>query len=172
MDKPQHSSALQLAARFEEIVLCLLLTTMIVLACLQIVLRSVFSSGLIWADPMLRYLVLWSGLLGASMATSKGKHIALDLAGYLIPERLRPLVQFLCYLFSAITSGFLTWAALLFIQSEMEFGSPGILGIPTWGWNLIFPLAFSVITTRYIILLITAAVQLLGKKSDKEIKQS
>lgn len=164
---PGNSSPLQWAARFEEIILCLFLTTMIALACLQIVLRSVFASGLIWADPLLRYLVLWSGLLGASMATSRGSHIALDLAGYLIPKRFLPFVQSICYLFSAVTSGFLTWAALLFIQSEMAYGGPGIFDIPTWGWNLIFPLAFGLITFRYLILLITAVAQLLGIKSER-----
>jgi TRAP-type C4-dicarboxylate transport system permease small subunit len=133
---------------------------MIILACLQIVLRGVFSSGLLWADPLLRYLVLWSGLLGAAMATSRGSHIALDLAGYLLPKRFLAVVQLLCHLFSAITAGFLTWASVLFIRSEAEFGSPGLFDLPTWGWNMIFPLAFSLITLRYLILSISFGIGL------------
>lgn len=160
MAEQKYASIAQAAARFEEVVLGLLLSSMILLACLQIVLRTFFAGGLLWADPLLRYLVLWSGLLGASMATSRGSHIALDLAGYLIPKWLQPLIQLVCYLFSAITSGFLTWASVLFIRSEMEFGNPGLLAIPSWGWNLIFPLAFLLITLRYLVLLITTAIQL------------
>jgi TRAP-type C4-dicarboxylate transport system permease small subunit len=155
-------------ARFEEGVLCLLLTTMIVLACLQILLRSVFSSGLLWADPLIRYMVLWSGLLGASMATSRGQHIALDLAGYLIPERFQPLVQLICYVFSAITSGFLVWASVLFIRSEIEYGSPGLFALPTWSWNSIFPLSFSLITLRYVILAVTQVIAILKHQTPAE----
>ena len=79
-------------ARLEEIFLCLLLTAMIGLACLQILLRASFNSGLMWADPMLRYLVLWVGLFGAAAATKHGKHIAIDVASFLLPKRILPWV--------------------------------------------------------------------------------
>ncbi|SHO43237.1 TRAP transporter small permease [Desulfopila aestuarii] len=172
MTKPKRSSLAQKGARFEELVLCLLLGFMIVLACVQIALRTFFGGGLLWADPLLRYLVLWSGLLGASMATSRGEHIALDLAGYLLPEKLQPLVQLACHLFALITSGFLTWASILFIQSEIEYGSPGLLDIPTWGWNMIFPLAFLLITLRYLALVFTTTTTILqGHKSTTGVRQ-
>lgn len=164
MAERKYTAIVQAAARFEEIVLGLLLSSMILLACLQILLRSAFASGLLWADPLLRYLVLWSGLLGASMATSRGTHIAIDLAGFLIPKWLQPLIQLLCHLFAAVTSGFLSWASVLFLQSEIEFGSPGPLDIPSWGWNLIFPLTFILITLRYLVLFFTTAVRLLRRQ--------
>lgn len=159
MTEARTLSLLRFGARFEEGVLCLLLAAMILLACLQIALRTFFAGGLLWADPLLRYLVLWSGLLGAAMATSRGEHIALDLAGYLLPEKLQPLVQLCCNTFSLVTSGFLTWASILFLLSEIEYGGPGPLDIPTWSWNLIFPLAFGLITLRYLWLLITSVRQ-------------
>lgn len=160
------SSLLHGAARLEEILLCLLLTAMIVLTCVQIALRIFFASGLLWADPLLRYLVLWSGLLGASMATSRNEHIALDLAGYLLPKQLLPLVQLVCHLFSFITSCFLTYAAILFLQSEIQFGSPGLLAIPSWGWNVIFPLAFGLIALRYLALVATAGLAIIRRSPE------
>ena len=45
----------------EETFLCLLLFSMILLACVQIFLRFFFSGGFAWADPLLRYMVLWAG---------------------------------------------------------------------------------------------------------------
>lgn len=150
---PRQSQLLKFAQRAEELLLCLLLSSMIVLACLQILLRSVFSSGLVWADPLLRYLVLWCGLLGAALATSRGEHIAIDLAEHIVPAKLQPLVTVLCNLFAAVTSGFLTWAAILFIRSEMEYGTPALFGLPSWFLNIIFPLAFGLICFRYTLLL-------------------
>lgn len=158
---------LQRLARFEEIVLCLLLAAMILLSCLQIGLRTFFASGLLWADPLLRYLVLWSGLLGAAMATSRNEHISLDLAGYLIPERLQPLIGLACNLFSLATAGCLTWAAILFLQSEIEYGGPGLLDVPSWGWNMIFPLAFGLITLRYLGLSCSSIAASIGNHQPK-----
>ncbi len=158
---PERAGPLALvAARFEEGVLCLLLVAMIGLACLQIVLRSFFESGLLWIDPLLRYMVLWCGLLGAAMATSRGSHIAIDLAEYLVPPRLLPLVQLACQLFSCVTAGFLTWASILFIKSEIAYGGPGLFNLPRWIWGLVFPLAFSLIALRYLRLAASSALQL------------
>jgi TRAP-type C4-dicarboxylate transport system permease small subunit len=44
----------------EEAFLCLLLVAMILLACVQIFLRTFYSSGILWADPLLRYMATWS----------------------------------------------------------------------------------------------------------------
>lgn len=165
MTERQGISFMRAVARFEEMVLCLLLGAMILLACVQIGLRVFFSTGFLWADPLLRYMVLWSGLLGAVMASGRGEHIALDLAGYLIPERFQPLVQLCCHLFSFVTACALTYAALLFLQSEIEYGSPGLLDIPSWGWNLIFVPAFGLIALRYLLLTTGSLRMLVGRRA-------
>lgn len=142
-------------ARVEEWFLCFLLSTMVILACMQILLRDIFSSGLIWADPLLRYLVLWSGLIGAAIATRQGKHIAIDVASHLIPEKYFSWLVALIDLFSAFVCAALTYASVLFILSEKDFGGTRlILGIPSWVLNLIFPLAFALIAVRFILVLI------------------
>lgn len=141
--------------RFEKqlinALLCLLLAVMIVLACMQIVLRTFFSGGLLWADPLLRYLVLWCGLLGAVVATRENKHIAIDAAGYLVPEPVQPWIRLIIDLFSSLVAAALTWASVLFIRNEWEFGSSPLLSVPSWIWNLIFPMAFGLITFHFLL---------------------
>lgn len=132
------------------VLLCLLLGAMITLSCLQIALRTFFDSGLLWVDPLLRYLVLWSGLLGAVLATSRGSHIAIDLAEYLISDKLKPLVQLICSIFSTLTAGALTWASILFIRDEFQFGGESLFSIPSWCWNFIFPCTFALIAVSYL----------------------
>jgi TRAP-type C4-dicarboxylate transport system permease small subunit len=138
----------------EEKLLCLLLAAMIILACLQIFLRTAYSGGLLWIDPLLRYLVLWCGLLGAVTATSQGKHIALDILGKRIPPALDPWLVLLTQLFSTLAAAGLTWAGWLFLAGEIEAGGDGPLAIPLWFWNGIFPLAFSLITLKSSLLFI------------------
>ncbi|MGB3210629.1 MAG: TRAP transporter small permease [Desulforhopalus sp.] len=149
----QTHPLLRLLDKGEKGILCLLLGTMIVLACVQIVLRTFFASGLFWADPLLRYLVLWCGLLGAVSATSQGKHIALDITGNHLPKWIEPWITLITYLFCTLAAGGLTWAGWRFLQSEIEFGGPGPLSLPLWFWNSIFPVAFGLITLKYLLLL-------------------
>ena len=145
---------LRMLAQGERAILCLLLASMILLACLQIILRTFFASGLIWADPLLRYLVLWCGLLGAVSATSQGKHIALDITGNHLPKSIEPWITFITHLFCILASGGLTWAGWRFLRGEIEFGGAGLLSLPLWFWNSIFPIAFGLITLKYILLLV------------------
>lgn len=157
------NSLFSILARIEESVLGLFLVIMILLACVQILLRIMFSSGLPWADPVLRYLVLWSGLLGAAMATSQGKHIALDMISFLVPESLQAWLRIITNLFSAIVAALLTWAASLFIRNEMEFGNTQLLLAPSWVWNLIFPMAFALITVRFFMAAWKTAILVMKK---------
>lgn len=159
----QSHPVLRLLEKGEEVLLCLLLAAMITVACLQILLRTFFSSGLMWADPLLRYLVLWCGLLGAVLATSKGKHISLDLINNKLSPTIRSWVSVTTYLFCIIVSLGLTWAGWIFLQNEIEFSSPGPLSLPNWLWNTIFPVAFGLITIKYTILFWMQAKAVLSK---------
>jgi TRAP-type C4-dicarboxylate transport system permease small subunit len=53
--------------------LVLLLLAMISLAFAQIVLRNGFDGGIIWADSLLRIMVLWIALIGAVVASQGSK---------------------------------------------------------------------------------------------------
>lgn len=151
--------------RLEETFLCLLLVSMILLACLQIALRDIFSGGLLWADPLLRYLVLWSGMFGAAVATRTGKHIALDVISYLVPAGMKTWLQLLIHLFSTLVAAALTWAAVIFVRNEAAFGGTSLLSIPSWAWNLVFPLAFALTTIRFFAAGVADCMAIAGKSS-------
>ena len=70
--------------RIEDGLILLLLLGMIVLACLQIFMRTAFNTGWRWADAMLRVLLLWTALLGAMVATRHDKHISIDVVSKLL----------------------------------------------------------------------------------------
>lgn len=150
--------------RLEEGFLCLLLLTMICVAVVQIILRSFFSGGFLWADPFLRYLVLWSGMFGAALATREGKHIALDLVTYLVPAKLHPWLKCFLDFFSFLVALGLTYAAVIFVQNEATFGGQVLLSVPSWCWNLVFPLAFGLISFRFFTSGARGILVLLGKK--------
>ena len=150
----QTQPLLRLADKAEKLVLCLLLTAMIVLACLQIMLRTFWGGGLLWADPLIRYLVLWCGLIGAVAATGQGRHIALDLIGKALSPKLDAWLHLLTLLFSTLAASGLTWAGWRFLAGEIQFGGAGLLSLPLWFWNSIFLISFGLIALKYLLLLV------------------
>jgi len=136
----------------EDTFLCLLLFSMILLACVQIFLRVFYSSGILWADPLLRYMVIWVGLFGASVATKRSKHISIDIISHLMPDKFLPWLHGLINFFSAGVCIVLTYAAVIFVRDEAFYGGRGILDIPSWGLNLAYPIAFGFIAARFLIL--------------------
>ena len=168
----QTHPLLRLLDKGESFILCLLLTTMIFLACVQIILRTFFASGLLWADPLLRYLVLWCGLIGAVAATGQGKHIALDITGNSLPKKLEPWITLISHLFCTLAAGGLTWAGWRFLLSEIEFGGMGPLSLPLWFWNGVFPGAFGLIALKYLLLLLLQGKMLLSPNLQADKKRS
>ena len=57
--------------KLEDFLLPALFILTLFLAVLQIIMRNMFSSGIVWADPLLKIMVLWLGMLGALYATRK-----------------------------------------------------------------------------------------------------
>lgn len=138
--------------RLEEAVLLLLVAAMILLACLQIALRDVWGGGLSWADPLLRVMVLWAGLLGAVVATKMDKHISIDLASHFLPKEISRWLRVARYLFAAGVCVVLTWVAADFVRQEaLQGNGQEMAGLASWQLNLVFPIAFAGISLRFLI---------------------
>lgn len=137
--------------RIEEVLLVIFLSTMMLLAFLQIFLRNVFTTGLTWGDMLLRNLVLWIGFIGATLATREGKHINIDIISRSLPPLGRAFMEFVIHLFSFFICGLLTYASLKFIKNEAQMGVATLLGIPTWILEIILPLAFSLMAFRFAL---------------------
>jgi TRAP-type C4-dicarboxylate transport system permease small subunit len=136
--------------RLEEAVLALLLGALIVLSSLQILLRGVFDSGIAWADPMLRVLVLWVGLLGAVTASREGRQITVDVIARFLSGRPRAAVGSVTNLFTVGVAGVLAYHGARFVASEHEFASVAFSGIPAWALESVIPFAFGAIALRYL----------------------
>lgn len=116
--------------RFEEWIvktekglIVLFVALMISLSFLQVLLRVFFHSGIVWLDPMLRHMVLWSGLLGTSLASRYSRQFALEALVKFAPEKIHRPLAILAGTFTIAVSGLLFWAAYKFIGDEIEYGS-------------------------------------------------
>ena len=135
--------------RVEKFFVAVMLSVMILLAFLQIVLRNAFSSGIDWGDPLVRYLVLWVGFIGASIATKDGKHITIEVFSRWFSGRSNRYLKATSQLVSAFICGLLTFAGWTFVQNEAQMGGTTFLNIPVWIPQTIIPVTFALMTLRF-----------------------
>ncbi len=151
---PRSSSFRILGAvyeRLEEILLVSLVILMVFLGFLQILFRNLISIGMIWVDPLLRHLVLWIALLGASIATRENRHISIDiLSGYLSPA-WRRRVQGGLQLFSALICLLLVHPAIRFLENDYQAGKVLAIGVPMWVAQLVMPVMMFVLGMRFLL---------------------
>ncbi len=135
--------------RVEKFLVAAMLSVMILLAFLQIILRNVFSTGISWGDPLVRYLVLWVGLIGASLASKEGKHITIEVFSRWFSGHGSRYLKAISCLVSAFICGLLTFAGWTFVQNEAQMGGTTFLEIPLWIPQVIFPVTFALMTLRF-----------------------
>jgi len=137
--------------RVETVLLVVFLGVMVVLAFAQVLMRNVAGTGLLWADPLVRHLVLWAGFMGAALATSEERHISIDAINKFLPSRARHIVKISTSLFAAVTCYFLASAAWVFIQDERAAGGELVLSIPSWIALAILPAGYLLIMIHFVL---------------------
>lgn len=145
--------------------LTLILVAMIVLAFTQVVLRNFFNSGITWADPLVRHLVLWVGFIGASVATKDDSHLAIDLVSRFLPKWLKKPTAMFVHAGSAVVCGFLAQASYKFVMGEREMHDMLMPGVPTWWAIAIIPIGFGLMSLRFALRIGTDIRILLGWES-------
>lgn len=141
------------AGRFaENATLIALLGAMMLLAVGQIVLREVFSTGFLWADELLRLLVLWLAMVGSVAACRDNRHIRIDALSHLLPARAVIAVRIVVDLFAAAVSAVLAWQTYRYLALEIEFADTVLVDTPAWVAHVIVPLAFALLAWRFLVL--------------------
>ncbi len=146
---------IKLINTFEDGLLVVILSSMIIFAVYQIIARNLFGEGVVWIDPLLRTLVLWVGLAGAVVATRTDNHIRIDIFAKYFPPHILKYVQRIAYLFTLIVCLLIAWHAARFVYSEYEYGTIAFSAVPAWLTASIIPISFFMIAVRYVLLLIS-----------------
>ena len=137
--------------RLEKILLVSLVILMVSLGFLQILFRNLISVGIVWIDSLVRHLVLWIALVGASVATRENRHITIDvLSGRVSPgnySKIRGAVQ----LFSALVCLLLVSPAIRFVQNDYVAGKTLAFGIPLWLSQAVMPAMMLIMGARFLL---------------------
>ena len=151
MNKSLIHRLYSLLRRAEDYLLVTAVLLTIVLASLQILMRNLFDSGILWADSALRVLILWLGMLGAMYASREDKHIRIDLVSRYLGSSSRKLTWYITELFAALVCAIACWYSLVFVSYEYSDGALAFAAIPSWLTASIIPFAFAVMALRYLL---------------------
>ena len=87
------------------------------------------------------------------MAASRNhRHINIDIIGRFLAPRPAKVVAVLNALFTAGVCAALAYYSFDFVRVEYEAPSMAFANVPTWVCESIMPIAFTVITLRYLLL--------------------
>jgi TRAP-type C4-dicarboxylate transport system permease small subunit len=137
--------------RVEEVLLVCLVVGMLALGFLQILFRNLISIGIVWIDPLVRHLVLWIALLGASIATRENRHISIDLLSGRVSPSHYSRVQGAVQVFSAVVCFLLVHPAVRFVQNDYVAGKTLAFGIPLWLAQAVMPAMMLVMGVRFLL---------------------
>jgi TRAP-type C4-dicarboxylate transport system permease small subunit len=135
----------------EKGILAALTLGMVLLAVAQVVLRNIFKTGLVWAEPLLGMLLLWLTMWGALAATDARRHININVAEQLFPPHFAAVFVLITNLFAAAVCGLLSVAGFRFCEIQREIEPTKLLGVPTWIYLLVIPVCLTLMSYRFVL---------------------
>ena len=151
--------------KLEAFFLVLSLIVMVLLAFLQVVLRNVFSTGFLWADTFLRYLVVWVGFFGAAMATKEERHISIEIFTKFVSPIKKNIIVIITSLFAAIVCYYMFLASLQFLFISLPEDVVVFEKIPLSYFMSIIPIGFILMMLHFIVRIITKIESIINLKN-------
>lgn len=152
-----------LLSKIEGGFLILTLGVMVLLAFAQVVMRNLFGTGFVWADTIVRHLVLWVGFIGAALAVREDRHISIDALTKFLSPRAKIITRIVTSAFAALVCIFLASAAWTYLKDERATGGELVLSIPSWVGILIIPLGYILLTLHFLVKVIELAATAIRK---------
>ena len=109
-------------------------------------------------DNVARHLVIWVGMLGASLATSEGRHISIEALPLILSERGKQIVDILVNAASMVVTGILLWLAIVYLQKIQIPNTTHLfeiqalsLNVYRWPFLLVVPIGLAVMCLRFML---------------------
>jgi C4-dicarboxylate transporter DctQ subunit len=154
--------------RLEEGILAFLLAFMTLLTFVQVVLRYVFNSGIVWSLEATTYAFAALVLIGMSYGVRTKTHIAVDLFTRKMPPRLRLYVGLLAILACIVYALLMLYGSSIFVSRLFTLGNLARdVPLPKWLLTATMPLGFALLGYRFL----EVAWQILPGRNSQDDKQ-
>lgn len=121
----------------------------------QVVLRYLFNTSLIWSEEIARYLIIWVILVGSSIAVREKAHASVDVVVSFLPSLPKKIFSIIINLIGVIFCIALIWSGSVTVSNVIEYGNvTPSLGIPMAIPYLALPVGGLLMLYRFLQLLI------------------
>jgi C4-dicarboxylate transporter DctQ subunit len=135
----------------EEGILAALLALMTVLTFLQVVLRYVFNSGLVWSLEATTYSFAALVLIGMSYGVRTRSHIAVDLFTKKLPQPLQRYINILAVIACVIYALLMLYGSSILVDRLYTLGNAARdIPAPKWLLTATMPLGFALLMYRFL----------------------
>lgn len=123
------------------------MTITFIVMLLQVFLRRLFNSPLVWAEDLSVFFFIWITFLGATVLFQKKTLSSVDTVVMMLSLKVRLLVEALADLIVAFSSFYLLKLSFDFMKRQQALGHKlgGALGIPIWIVTLSVIISFALI---------------------------
>lgn len=137
--------------RLEDGLMAFFLALMTILTFVQVVLRYVFNSGLVWSLEATVFAFGWLVLIGASSGIRTNTHIVVDFVVESLSPKLRMAAALaavsLCLLYAALMG----WGGFAFVERLAALGNNARdIPVPKWMFMSILPVGFLLLGVRLV----------------------
>jgi C4-dicarboxylate transporter DctQ subunit len=137
--------------RLEEAFMIAALACMTLLTFVQVVLRYVFATGLVWSLEATTYLAAWLVLVGMSYGVRTEAHIAVDLLTSRLAPRAARAVAAVALVFGLAYCGLMIYGSGALIAGLLRLGNDARdIPLPRWLLTGIMPVAFVLLALRLV----------------------
>lgn len=134
----------------ENLLLVVPLAAMMILPVAEMLLRSVFHTGISGSSTIVQHLTLIVGMFGGAIAAREGRLLALAPVQTLLKGKSKTAAIIFSNGFGAAISGMLCVSSWKYIMDLKPLGKILVYGIPVWVVQLVMPLGFGVIALRLL----------------------
>jgi C4-dicarboxylate transporter DctQ subunit len=137
--------------RLEEAFMAVALAFMTIVTFVQVVLRYVFSTGLVWSVEATVYTFAWLVLVGMSYGVRTQAHIIVDLVTSRLPPRAARAVAMAALAACLAYCVLMIVGSATFIERLFDLGNYARdIPLPRWLLTGIMPIAFALLAVRLL----------------------
>ncbi len=139
----------RLTDRIEEGVIGAILAAMTIITFIQVILRYVFNTGLVWALEATIYMFGWMLLFGMSYGIKKGSHIGVDVLVQQLRAEPKRIVGLIACVLSIVYGLIMLIGSYNYVDTMMTLGVEAEdVAIERWILLLPLPVGFALLIYR------------------------
>ena len=113
---------------FEDLISAFFISVTTILVVINIVLRYIFNSGLVWSEEVATGCFVWSVFIGAVAVFKHRGHVGVDIIVKKMPQSVQKAVALITDIILVALNGYTSYLSILYISKSYTKMTP-VLGI-------------------------------------------